>query len=194
MVQVQVVDGKVTWRNRDVAIAACGFANTAMGGVLICGVHDKTKEVIGIDPSSSATVVSHITQALTSCASPPIRSSVSSIQLPDSKGAMKTVVVVDIPPARELTEAGDLPRAIYQRHGDQNVKMQGAQLDDLRQGWRAVHGRLDAGDVAPVPRATLPECLDLTKLEMLDLRNLAGVCLHLPQPAAGTLSCCTWSV
>lgn len=103
-VQVRMRGATIDWEQVAIARAISGFSNTTSGGVLICGVKDKTKEIVGVaDPP---TLISWITQAVQNCTFPPSKISVSSMTYYTSPSASVELVVIDVPPGSHLTEAG----------------------------------------------------------------------------------------
>ena len=73
------------------------FANSR-GGVLVLGVSDRTREILGIDESRLDAVVDFVRQVCTDCLDPPLENVlVDRLRLPTAAGERVPVVKVEIP-------------------------------------------------------------------------------------------------
>jgi hypothetical protein len=101
----------------------------------------------------------------------PLQMQQTLVQVTRPDGEQVWVVSVDIPPARQLTKAGQ-PLAVYHHMGDETLRLQGSALEDLRWSWRR-DCRMLSDDVVPVDSAPMAMFLDTTKLERVGLERMA---------------------
>ncbi|MCY4632561.1 MAG: putative DNA binding domain-containing protein [bacterium] len=96
--EVRFSGKRVAGPSRDgLADELAAFANSR-GGVLVMGVSDRTREVLGIDESRLDTVVDLVRQACTDCLDPPlVNVLVDRLRLSTASGKHVAVVKVEVP-------------------------------------------------------------------------------------------------
>jgi len=104
--EVRFSGRRVAGPSRDrLADEIAAFANSR-GGVLVLGVSDRTREIIGIDESRLDAVVDFVRQARTDNLDPPLENVlVDRLRLPVTTGERVAVVKVDVPGACSSIEA-----------------------------------------------------------------------------------------
>jgi ATP-dependent DNA helicase RecG len=80
----------------DLADEIAAIANTS-DGVLVLGVDDKTRDILGIPLERLDIVESRVRDACNDSVSPPVMVRIARIELPDMFGDLRTVLKVDIP-------------------------------------------------------------------------------------------------
>ena len=85
-------------RRDDLADEIAAFAN-ARGGVLVLGVHDKSRDIVGIPPELMDRVEQFVTEVSQDSIDPPVPIHVKRLKLPDSLGTLRAVIRVDIRPS-----------------------------------------------------------------------------------------------
>ena len=80
----------------DIADELAAFANFR-GGILVFGVDDKTREPIGIPLDKLDLVEAFVRDICNDSIKPPLQSTIIRLEMPDSTGAARAVVRVDIP-------------------------------------------------------------------------------------------------
>jgi len=86
------VDGPV---QKDLAIELAAFANTK-GGCFVLGVHDKTREVLGVPVDKIDLVQQRITAACQDTISPPLNVYTRAVELPNQQGNQQPVIYIQI--------------------------------------------------------------------------------------------------
>jgi len=98
--QVKFAGGKVRGPTQeDLADELAAFANSA-GGVVLLGVEDKSREVLGIPAERLDTVEALVRQACEDSVKPPLALIIERMPLPDRSGAEQPVRRVEV--ARSL--------------------------------------------------------------------------------------------
>ena len=96
--EVRFAGGKIRGPGQDdLADELAAFANSR-GGVLLLGVHDKTREVVGIPVDRLDAAEALIRQACEDSMKPPGVPVIERINLPDSAGVERPVIRVEVPP------------------------------------------------------------------------------------------------
>ena len=95
------------------------MANTH-DGVLVLGVDDKTRDIDGIPVDKLESVERHVFEACTDSIKPPVMFRSFRIELPDSTGALKAVLKVEIPRSLFVHES---PGGYFFRQGSSKRKM-----------------------------------------------------------------------
>lgn len=95
------------------------FAN-GMGGRMVLGVNDKTRDVEGIDDDKVAMTEEWIVTISQQKIDPPVRIHTRRVQLPNRAGDMKTVICVDIPRSISVHQSAG---RYYQRIGSTKQEM-----------------------------------------------------------------------
>jgi ATP-dependent DNA helicase RecG len=80
----------------DLADEFAAFANSR-GGILVLGVQDKTRHILGVTANRLDLVESLVREACNDSIHPPVLSSIERLELPDPNGQMVPVLRVDIP-------------------------------------------------------------------------------------------------
>jgi ATP-dependent DNA helicase RecG len=186
---------------KDLADELAAFANSA-GGVLVLGVHDKSREVLGIPLERLDAAEDFARECCTDSIKPPLTPIIERLELPDTTGTPRPVIRIDVQrslfvhqsPGGYLHRVGSAKRPmapellarLFQQHSqtriirfDEQVVAQAtlADLDEPR--WRRFLGAEQTGDSADL----------LTKLGMARRDDdgqtrptLAGVLVACPDP------------
>ncbi len=183
---------------KDLADELSALANS-MGGVLILGVHDKTREVLGIPLDRLDAVEDLVRECCADSVKPPLAPIIERLELPDSTGVNKPVVRVEVPkslfvhqsPGGYLHRIGSAKRAmapdflarLFQQRSqtriirfDEQVVAEATLADLDETHWRRFLGAGQEGETADL----------LTKLGMAR-RDDAGV---IRPTVAGALMAC----
>lgn len=148
--EVKFAGGKVRGPSQeDLADELAAFANSA-GGVLLLGVDDQSREVLGIPAERLDAVEALLRQACEDSVTPPLTPIIERITLPDLNGAEQPVIRVEI--ARSLF-VHQSPGGYLHRVGSSKRPMPPDYLARLFQ--QRSQSRLIRFDETPVPRATL---------------------------------------
>jgi len=184
----------------DLADEIAAMANSG-GGMLVLGVRDQQREILGIPSGHTATVERFIIELSSDSIKPPVGLQTHFLELSDSAGNMRAVLQVEIPQSSFVHES---PGGYFYRQGSHKRKLPPAALARLMQQRRGAG--LIAFDEAPVPgtgAADLDEALyrpllrsssgdllrDLHKLRLLakdeggeDRATAAGVLMGASKP------------
>jgi predicted HTH transcriptional regulator len=95
------------------------IANTA-DGVLVFGIDDKTKEILGIPIERLETVERLVYEICNDSIKPPVMFRTLRMELPDSGGVLRPVLKADIPRSLFVHES---PRGYFHRQGSSTRKM-----------------------------------------------------------------------
>lgn len=148
--EVRFAGGKIRGpEQNDLADEVAAFANTR-GGVLLLGVHDKTREVLGIPVERIDAVEALVRQACEDSIKSPAAPVIERISLPDSAGVEQPVVRVEVPPSLFVHQS---PAGYFHRVGSSKRQIPPDQLARLFQ--QRSQARLIRFDETPVPRAML---------------------------------------
>ncbi len=133
----------------DLADELAAFANSR-GGVLLLGVHDKTREVLGIPVDRLDAAEALIRQACEDSMKPPGAPVIERINLPDSAGVEQPVMRVEVPRSLFVHQS---PGGYFHRVGSSKRPIPPDHLARLFQ--QRSQARLIRFDETPVPGATL---------------------------------------
>ena len=165
------------------------FANSMKGGVLVIGVDDKTKEIVGLSQDEAEGAELTIRNLLNDTLKPPLSASVSFLELADSLGTPRQLLRVDIPRSLFVHKA---PGGYFERIGSSKREMSPQALERLMQ--HRSQSRLQLFDELSVPN-TSPESLegslasrfvDDSEEQPLDLLRKMGILCQNPE---GKLAC-----
>lgn len=150
--EVKFAGGKLRGPTQeDLADELAAFANSA-GGVLLLGVKDCSREVLGIPLERLDAVEALVRQACEDSVKPPLAPVIERMTLPDSTGAEQPVLRVEV--ARSLF-VHQSPGGYLHRVGSSKRPMPPDHLARLFQ--QRSQARLIRFDETPVPRATLAD-------------------------------------
>ncbi|GAB4254522.1 MAG: ATP-binding protein [Thermoleophilia bacterium] len=103
----------------DLADELAAIANTR-DGVLVLGVDDETREILGIPPDRLDAVERFVYEICTDSIKPPVLFHTFRMELPDSVGTPRPVIKVDIPRSLFVHES---PGGYFHRQGSSKRKM-----------------------------------------------------------------------
>ncbi|WP_414041259.1 ATP-binding protein [Acidithiobacillus sp. M4-SHS-6] len=150
--QVRFAGGKVRGPTQeDLADELAAFANSA-GGVILLGVEDKSREVLGIPVERLDAVETLVRQACEDSVKPPLAPIIERITLPDLSGAEQPVIRVEVPRSLFVHQS---PGGYLHRVGSSKRPIPPDHLARLFQ--QRSQSRLIRFDETPVPRATLTD-------------------------------------
>ena len=113
----------------DLANELAAFANGS-GGVLLLGVHDRTREVSGIPLDRLDAVEALVRQACEDSINPPCVATIERMLLPDNSGAEQPVIRVEVPRSLFVHQS---PGGYYRRVGSAKRQIPPDQLARLFQ-------------------------------------------------------------
>ena len=150
--EVRFAGGKIRGPvQNDLADEIAAFANTR-GGVLVLGVHDKTREIVGIPVERLNAVEALVRQACEDSIEPPEAPVIERTTLPDVNGTGRPIVRVEVPSSLFVHRS---PAGYLRRVGSSKRPIPPDQLARLFQ--QRSQARLIRFDESPVPRATLAD-------------------------------------
>ncbi len=150
--EVRFAGGNIRAPGQDsLADELAAFANSR-GGVLLLGVHDKAREVLGIPVERLDAVEVLVRQACEDSMKPPGAPIIERINLPDGVGVEKPVVRVEISPSLFVHQS---PGGYFHRVGSSKRPIPPEQLGRLFQ--QRSQSRLIRFDETPVPNAVLED-------------------------------------
>ncbi len=148
--EVRFAGGKVRGpEQNDLADGLAALAN-ARGGILLLGVHDKTREVLGIAVERLDAVEALVRQACEDSINPAVAPVIERIRLPDSAGVERALVRVEVSQSLFVHKS---PGGYYYRIGSSKGPIPPDQLSRLFQ--QRSQARLIRFDETPVPQATV---------------------------------------
>ncbi|MDQ7824068.1 MAG: ATP-binding protein [Candidatus Eremiobacteraeota bacterium] len=121
------------------------FANTH-DGVLLLGIDDSSREIVGIPLDKLDAVESYIREVCSDSIKPPLIAAILKMELPDREGAMKPVVKVEVPRSLFVHKS---PGGYFNRVGSSKREMSTEQLARLLQ--QRSQARIIRFDEEPVP-------------------------------------------
>lgn len=157
--RVVVSGSRVSDPSRDaMSDELAAFANSrAPGGVVLLGVDDKTREVLGIPLEQLDVVETWLRQICNDSIDPPLAASIRKLELPNAGGALVPVIRVDVSRSLFVHQSAG---GFYQRIGSSKRKLAVEALTRLLQ--ERSQTRVIRFDESPVPR-TGPEDLDRSR-------------------------------
>jgi predicted HTH transcriptional regulator len=120
--------GLVAPHPESLAQEIAAFANSRHGGVLVLGVEDRTRDITGLTPEECGAVELALRGILNDRIDPPALALVRFVTVPDSTGAERVVVRVDVPPSLFVHRA---PGGYFQRIGSAKREMSAEWLQRL---------------------------------------------------------------
>ena len=148
--EVRFAGGKIRGpKQDDLADELAALANSR-GGVLLLGVHDETREVLGIPVDRLDSAEALVRQACEDSMKPPSAPVIERINLPDSAGVEQPVMRVEIPRSLFVHQS---PGGYFHRVGSSKRPIPPDHLARLFQ--QRSQARLIRFDETPVPGATL---------------------------------------
>ena len=151
--------GKLKGPSREsIADSLAAFAN-AKGGVLVLGIGDGTREVVGIPLDRLDLAEQIVREICTTAIKPPLEGAIRKIELPASDGTMRAVLRVDIDRSPLLHQS---PGGHYERFGASKRQMSTDRI--IRIAQQRSQSRLLSFDEEIVGRATLAD-LDRALIE-----------------------------
>lgn len=154
--RVVVSGSRVSDPSRDaMSDELAAFANSrAPGGVLLLGVDDKTRHVLGIPLEQLDVVETWLRQICNDSIDPPLAASIRKLELPDAGGELVPVIRVDVSRSLFVHQSAG---GFFQRIGSSKRKLAVEALTRLLQ--ERSQTRVIRFDESPVPR-TSPRDLD----------------------------------
>ncbi len=153
--EVRISGARVTAPDRDdLADVLAAFANTR-GGVCVLGVHDKTREVLGIPLRNLDRVETFVRGICNDSIEPPLPVVVERLTLPTAAGEEAPVIRIDVDRSLFVHRG---PRGYFHRIGSSTRKMSTGYL--FRLGQQRSQARLIRFDEQTVPRAMLEDLDD----------------------------------
>ncbi len=150
--EVRFAGGKVRGPTQnDLADEIAAFANTR-GGVLLLGVDDNTREVLGIPVERLDAVEALVRQACEDSITPPAAPLIERMTLPDNAGVPQPIVRVDVSRSLFVHQS---PGGYFHRVGSSKRPVPPDHLARLLQ--QRSQTRLVRFDETPVPDATLAD-------------------------------------
>lgn len=135
----------------DLADEMAAIANT-YDGVLLLGVDDKTKEIIGIPVDKLDVVERYVFEICEQSIKPPVVFRSFRIELPDNTGTLRPVLKVEIPRSLFVHES---PGGYFHRQGSSKRKMPPDYLARLFQ--QRSQARLIRFEEQPVPQSNMSD-------------------------------------
>ncbi|MBF0132524.1 MAG: putative DNA binding domain-containing protein [Magnetococcales bacterium] len=133
----------------DLADEIAAIANTA-SGVIVFGVDDKTREILGISQGHLDAVERHVFEVCNDSIKPPVRFHTLRMTLPDTMGVPKAVLKVEIPRSLFVHKS---PGGYFHRQGSSKREMDTLVLSRLLQ--QRSQAQLIRFDEQPVPGTSL---------------------------------------
>ena len=137
--------------NEQLADALAAFAN-AHGGVLVLGVDDRTRDIVGIALDRLDAAEQYVTEIVHDSIKPPIYPLIERLKLPDSEGVPRPVLRVEVSPSLFVHES---PGGFLHRVGSAKRRMEPDFLGRLHQ--QRSQSRLIRFDEQPLHDASFAE-------------------------------------
>ncbi len=153
---------KIKSPNRDsIAHEIAAFAN-GQGGSLLLGVEDKTREVIGFEDDKVSLTEEWVVNLSQQAISPPAKIHTRLLQLPNTHGALKTVIYIEVPRSISVHQSAG---RYYQRIGSTKQEMKPEVLARLFQ--QRSQSRLIRFDETLVPGTSIDDIDNTLKQRFL---------------------------
>ena len=136
---------------KNLADELAAFTNTR-GGVLVLGVDDKIRDVVGIPIDRLALVEQYVYEICNDSIEPPLHFLSIPVELPDATGELRAVLKVEIPRSLFLHKS---PGGYFFRQGSSKREMSTERL--IRLGQQRSQARLFRFEEQPVPRTTFTD-------------------------------------
>jgi len=150
--ELRLSEGKIRGPSQeDLADELAAFANSS-GGVLLIGVADTPREVLGIPLEKMDGVEALLRQACSDAIKPPLAPIIERMTLPDSRSAEQPVIRVEVPRSLFVHQS---PSGYMQRVGSSKLALAPDQLARLFQ--QRSQSRLIRFDETPVAAASLAD-------------------------------------
>jgi predicted HTH transcriptional regulator len=133
----------------DLADELAALAN-GRGGVLVLGVDDRAKDILGIPPDRLELVAQFVSELCNDSIEPPLVAFIERMQLPDTQGQLQPVLKVEVDQSLFVHRS---PGGYFHRVGISKRPMRAEYLATLMQ--QRSQTRLVRFDEQPVARATL---------------------------------------
>jgi ATP-dependent DNA helicase RecG len=133
----------------DLADELAAFANSR-GGILLLGVHDKTREILGIPYQKLDALESFVREACNDSLHPPLVPIIERLELPNNSGEMAAIIRIDVPHSLFIHQS---PGGYFHRIGSSKRQMPPEYLARMFQ--QRSQTRLFRFDEQLVPNATL---------------------------------------
>jgi predicted HTH transcriptional regulator len=150
--EVRFAGGKLRGPARDVVADELAAFSNGAGGVLLLGVEDKGRNVVGIPVEQLDAVESVVREVCEDSVTPPIAPIIERMTLPDSAGVERPVIRVEV--ARSLFVHSS-PSGYLHRVGSSKRPIPPDQFARLFQ--QRSQSRLIRFDETPIPRASMDE-------------------------------------
>jgi ATP-dependent DNA helicase RecG len=137
-----------------IAQEIAALANSSRGGVMVFGVDDSSREIIGLSHDESDGVELSLRNILNDALDPPLSANIGRIELPDSLGISRILLRIDIPRSLYVHKA---PGGYFERIGSSKREIAAPRLARLIQ--QRDQSRLVLFDESPVPGTSI-ETLD----------------------------------
>ena len=135
----------------DLANEIAAFAN-ARGGVLVLGVSDKSRQILGIPLSNLDRVEEWVTSTCIDSIEPPVSVTTEKLKVPDSSGRPQAVLRVNVERSLWVHRS---PDGYVRRVGSSKRKMRPDELNRLFQ--QRSRAKLVGFDESPVPRTLMAD-------------------------------------
>lgn len=150
--QITVADNKISGPHRDsMADELAAMANTA-SGIVVLGVHDKTREILGIPGSKLDLVEEWVRSICNDLIEPPLDCILRKMRVPDKQGTEKSLIRIDVPRSLFVHKS---PNGYFRRLGSSKREMSPEMLARLFQ--QRSQARIIRFDEQIVPGSTLTD-------------------------------------
>lgn len=150
--EVRFAGGKIRGPTQDELADELASLANSRGGVLLLGVHDKTRDILGIPLERLESVEELVRHACEDSMSPPGVPIIERIYLPDNAGVDQPIIRVEVPRSLFVHRS---PGGYYYRIGSSKRRILTDQLARLLQ--QRSQARLIRFDETPIPGATLTD-------------------------------------
>ena len=150
--RVLTAGDKVRRPARDDVANELGAMANSWGGLLVFGVDDKSRDVVGVPRDRLGTVETWIREICNDALDPPISPLIGAVELPGSDGSRVAVVCVELERGLFVHRS---PGGFYTRTGSSKRRMSSELLGRLYQARS--QSRMIRFDESPVPKATVDD-------------------------------------
>lgn len=150
--QITVTDSKISGPHREgMADELAAMAN-AVSGIVVLGVHDKTREILGIPESKLDLVEEWVRSICNDLIDPPLDYVLRKIKVPDTQGIERALIRIDVPRSLFVHKS---PNGYFRRLGSSKREMSPEMLARLFQ--QRSQARLIRFDEQIVPGTALTD-------------------------------------